>query len=261
MALNSLDDHMLGEKVDYYCSSSEDEDDNSQIETENEPISKQTFRQTDGYQTGPKGVIEDLRQYKKLESEQNELKKIEYKKLVDKYAITCDGKANNTAGDKNNDSDDDDELLKSLEDDQFMELYHKKRMAELKQQFNQVQTSVFGSVMELNESNYIEAIDDEKPFVTVLIHIYEKNVRACEALNGCFEVLAERYETVKFCRIEASAALLSRTFRAVATPAIIAYRNKTVIGNFISLSETFGDDFFAPDVEAFLNSHDLLPSS
>lgn len=262
MAVSSLDDRMLGEKVDYYCSSSEDED-NSQNDIEEASLSNSksngiTFKQNDAYQTGPKGVIEDLRQFKKLESEKSELRKVEYEKLIKKYAMTCENQDDSLNDEMN--SDDDKELLDSMEDRQFMALYNKKRMAELQKQFTKtIPSSSFGTVLELDESNYIEAIDDEKPFVTVVIHIYKNNTKACEALNGCLQVLAEQYESVKFCKIEASVANLSTIFRSIGTPAILVYRNKNVIGNFVSLSETLGDDFYATDVEAFLNSYDLLP--
>ena len=35
-------------------------------------------------------------------------------------------------------------------------------------------------------------------------------------------------------------------------PALLIYKNKELIGNFIRLSDDLGDDFFASDVEGFL---------
>ena len=260
MAVSSLDDRMLGEKVDNYCSSSEEEEcsnftpGNTSVPDEMMP----PLKGSGAYQTGPKGVIEDLRRYKKLESEKFENKKIEYDKLVKKYAMTCEPNSSKMGIETH--SDDDLFLQETEEDQQFLEFYNKKRILELQKQYsNNFQGLTFGEVLELDETNYIEAIDNEKPFVTVVIHIYENNTRACEALNGCLSVLAKQYDTVKFCRIKASEAKLSKTFRTVGIPALLIYKNKTVIGNFVSLSETLGDDFFASDVEAFLSSYSILP--
>lgn len=44
-------------------------------------------------------------------------------------------------------------------------------------------------------------------------------------------------------------------------PALLAYKSGNLIGNFVSLSNEFGDDFFATDVEEFLVDHGLLPDS
>ena len=35
-------------------------------------------------------------------------------------------------------------------------------------------------------------------------------------------------------------------------PALLVYKNKDLIGNYVRLREEFGDDFFAGDVESFL---------
>jgi len=35
-------------------------------------------------------------------------------------------------------------------------------------------------------------------------------------------------------------------------PALLAYKSGQIIGNFVKLEDTFGEDFFAVDVESFL---------
>ena len=75
----TLDDKLLGEKLHYYCSSSEDEGEDS----EETPVgaggagggggstSLTTSRDWDGSSanTGPKGVIKDWQRFKQLETE------------------------------------------------------------------------------------------------------------------------------------------------------------------------------------------------
>ena len=36
-------------------------------------------------------------------------------------------------------------------------------------------------------------------------------------------------------------------------PALLVYKNGELIGNFLRLSREFGDDFYATDVESFLD--------
>ncbi|KAL5014167.1 hypothetical protein ScPMuIL_008437 [Solemya velum] len=117
----------------------------------------------------------------------------------------------------------------------------------------------FGQVVTLTKDRFVEAIDREKPQVTVMVHIYEDGVAACEAMNGCLLCLAQEYPTVKFCKIRASEARLSMKFAATGVPALLIYKNGELIGNFIRLSDDLGDDFFATDLESFLQEHSFLP--
>ena len=43
-------------------------------------------------------------------------------------------------------------------------------------------------VIELSRDNYVEEIENEKTVVTIIIHIYDDNVSACEAMTGCLQV-------------------------------------------------------------------------
>jgi len=40
----------------------------------------------------------------------------------------------------------------------------------------------------LDANNYVEEIENEKKFVTIIIHIYDNKFPACEAMNGCLQV-------------------------------------------------------------------------
>jgi hypothetical protein len=40
---------------------------------------------------------------------------------------------------------------------------------------------------------------------------------------------------------------------------LVVYKGGNLIGNFVRLTDEFGEDFFANDVEAFLIDHGILP--
>ena len=71
--------------------------------------------------------------------------------------------------------------------------------------------------------------------------------------------MARQYLQVKFCQIKASEAPVSDDFRKNGLPAILAYKNDTLIANLVRLSDVLGDDFFANEVEAHLKSYSVLP--
>ncbi|KAL5015537.1 hypothetical protein ScPMuIL_009807 [Solemya velum] len=97
----SLDDKLLGEKTEYYCSSSEDERDDDDGDEINEnassgnrqapSIPRPELKDYDGSctNTGPKGVINDWREFKKLENEKREEQEREKDALIKKLSVTC----------------------------------------------------------------------------------------------------------------------------------------------------------------------------
>ena len=86
----------------------------------------------------------------------------------------------------------------------------------------------------------------------MIIHIWEQTNEACKAVDGCLQIIAKEYSHVKFCRIQASAAGLSRHFKISGIPALLVYRSGELVSSFVRLSDTLGEDFYASDLESFL---------
>lgn len=154
----------------------------------------------------------------------------------------------------------DEKFVQELEelDDDFLRQYRQKRIEEMRRALDDVPK--FGQVINLDKSSFVDAIDKEKSGVKVIVHVYEDNVEACEAMDGCIKCLAKEYIHIKFCRIKATEARLSKTFSANGVPALLIYKGGDIIGNFIRLSDEFGEDFYATDVESFLQEHGMLPT-
>jgi len=264
----TLDDKLLGEKLHYYCSSSEDEGGDSDNEDNEDQPTKSSQQQqpvsqpppthnADGSSsnTGPKGVLKDWQQYKKLESEQREIAEVEKMALAKKLALSCRTAAEDEAAKKNEEKIDED--LQELLDDGFLEAYMQKRMKEMMAKTNPVKR--FGSVIELsNGESLLLAIEGEDKECTVIVLVHEPHADGCEAMHGCISCLAEDYINVKFCRIRASGAGLSKHFEASGVPALLVYRGGQLIGNFIRMTDRLGEDFFANEVESFLIEHGML---
>jgi len=269
MAL-SLDDKLLGEKVHYYCSSDEGEGDEENDERQDdEQLCEGSIRESVAWDhqevqaesngivtnTGPKGVIKDWREYKRLETEKRIAQEKEKRQLANKLSMTCRSHLNDEE-----EKDADARFLEQLEDfeDEFLKEYRLKRLEEMRKALENIPK--FGKLIALTTQNFLEEIDGENPGVTILVHIYEKHVAACEAMNGCLSCLAGEYPTVKFCKISALDAKMSFKFAEKGVPALLVYKDKMLIANFVKLGQEFGDDFYANDVESFLQEHSLLPN-
>lgn len=82
---------------------------------------------------------------------------------------------------------------------EFLLEYQKQRMLEMMSKAEKLR---FGSIFNLEDTEqFLKAIDDEDKSVTIIIHIYQKDVPGCVAMNGCLLTLAQEYPFVKFCKI------------------------------------------------------------
>lgn len=140
-------------------------------------------------------LFQDWQRFKQLESEKRADQERERLQLIKKLSITCRSALDD---EKEKLSETDPDLAELLEDDFLLE-YQKQRMKEMLMKANKFQ---FGTLINLSSADeFLEAIDKEDKSVTVIVHIYEKNIPACEAMNGSLINLAQEYTNVKFCKI------------------------------------------------------------
>ncbi|XP_055639293.1 phosducin-like protein [Toxorhynchites rutilus septentrionalis] len=258
--MSTLEDSILGEKKQYYCSSSENESDDEGEQGNRgrtgsnlkfipeDKIQQQTHWSGNGANTGPKGVIRDWQRYKQLETEKRDCQEQEKLDLIKKLSITTssDSEAKGAAKQEMFDNE-----LAELMDEDFLFQYQKKRMAELLAIASKLPT--FGTLIELRDGDeFLNAIDGEQNNVTIVIHIYNHNDSACKNMNKALCELAVEYKNVKFCKFISTAAGLSMSFKSTGVPALLAYKAGQMIGNFVRITDDLGEEFNCSDVETFL---------
>lgn len=244
----TLEDKILGEKLEYYCSSDEEAADSDDEYTDAEDGSKNQvpdepppeYRKSESTSnTGPKGVIKDWQRFKQLEAEKRQENERERLALAQKFSLTC-----------RPDDNEDPELAELLSDQVLLE-FTQRRMQELMVQTAPI--SRFGVVVHLKTGNaYLDAIEKEKKSVTVVVHVFEESNASCRVMNACLDELSQSCPCVKFCKLSASVAGLSRNFKDEGVPALLVYKGGELVGNFIQLGEEFGVEFTSNDVENFL---------
>ncbi|XP_012272794.1 phosducin-like protein [Orussus abietinus] len=257
----TLEDKILGEKLQYYCSSSsEDEENGLADDAPQEKIVQTSSQYAPGSSswngissnTGPKGVIKDWQRFKQIEAKKRTDSEKEHLLLIKKLSLTCQY----TLKEEKDTLMESDSELAELLADEFLLNYQKQRMKEM---LENVRRLKFGNVIYLESADdFLTAIDKENKSVTIIIHIYEKSVPGCEAMNGCLQTLAQEYPFVKFCKILGSVAGLSNRFKEEGVPALLSYKGGQLVGNFVHLTDTLGEDFYSTDVENFLIEHGML---
>ncbi|OCT65625.1 phosducin-like protein [Xenopus laevis] len=266
--MTTLDDKLLGEKGQYYYSSSSDDEDSEQDKTIKCRREQDGGKEGGVVNTGPKGVINDWRRYKQLETEQSEDQRREMQQLIKRLSMTCKSHL-----DEEKDKQKNKELEEMLrgkmamqeykmpndeEDDEFLQKYRKQRIEEMKKQLSQPQ--LFKKVFDIaSGEEFLDTVDKEHMKTRVLILIYEDEVPGSEAANGSIICLASEYPGVKFCRVKSSLLGTSAKFTNYALPALLVYKAGELIGNFVRITDQLGVDFFAVDLEAFLHECGLLP--
>ncbi|XP_037932763.1 phosducin-like protein [Teleopsis dalmanni] len=267
----TLEDKLLGEKLQYYCSSSEGED-NDEDDAEGKESCKQSagatcldpgacpeppaggYRSHTSTNTGPKGVVQDWQRFKQLQAEKREENERQRLELARKLAVTT---STPQEDEKRKEQDDIDAELAELMSEDFLQQFQKQRMVEMLKQCGH--TNQFGKVMQLTtHEEYLDCVEKENKHITVIIHIYDNAVSACATLNKCLDTLATEYPSIKFAKIASSVAGMSRDFRVKGLPALLVYRAQLLIGNFVRITDDLSDDFFPSDVESFLIENGVL---
>lgn len=275
--MTTLDDKLLGEKLQYYYSSSEDEDSDREDKDRGRgtlagssiPVDAELAGEGISVNTGPKGVINDWRRFKQLETEQREEQCREMERLIKKLSMTCRSHL---------DEEEEQQKQKDLQekisgkmtlkefavtsegqdDEEFLQQYRKQRMEEMWQQLHR--GPQFKQVFEIaSGEGFLDMIDKEQKNTLIMVHIYEDGIPGTEAMNGCMICLAAEYPAIKFCRVKSSVIGASTRFTRNALPTLLIYKGGELIGNFVRVTDQLGEDFFAVDLEAFLQEFGLLP--
>lgn len=268
----TLEDKILGEKLENYCSSSESESDfeedasnqigsgkgggSSKLQFISEDnIKEQSHWSGSAANTGPKGVIRDWQRYKQLETEQRNHQDQEKLELIKKLSITARTNREDDEAKKQQQLDDE---LEELMSDDFLLEYQKKRIAEMLEITGNLPS--FGTLAELNSGEeFLKMVDSEQKTITVIIHLYNQKLLTCNKMNVALSELATDYTHVRFCKMLSCVAGLSKTFNSNGVPALLVYKAGNMIGNFVRITDDLSDEFNSSDVESFLIELGMLP--
>jgi len=257
----TFDDKLLGEKLDYYCSSSEDEDDGPKVLSDEAAAAQPPPGVPGGaVNTGPKGVVADWRRFKQLEAEKRAEDDAERIALMKKLSLSCrtDAEDQEARERERKAQEEMDDLFD--EDDEFMRSFMQKRMEELMDK-NVSTVSAYGKIIDIhNDGQFLDAVDSVAQNVVVVIYLTDDDAPGCDAVNGCLVNIAKDYDHIKFCRMKvaAVAGCLSSKFKDKGVPAILAYKGGEQIISLIRITDKLGEDFYADDLEGFLQDNGVL---
>ncbi|CAO3704053.1 unnamed protein product [Rhizopus stolonifer] len=219
-------------------------DEEVEEETEDQVVYPQEAMRSQGPQTGPKGVKADYDYYQKIKANSAERARQEHNtRLLAKAPMTTtyaeDQKEELLILEHKEEDSSDEEMIKSYRENRLNELKNLKSNNHLLRQ----QQKVFGYVAQVDSDSYIEAVDKEWKTVPVIVHIYSKQIPACDKLDEYLIELARKYTLAKFIRISAA----ELDFDLVGSPTILAYQGGILVANLVRITDEVGSRF---DIEA-----------
>jgi len=123
------------------------------------------------------------------------------------------------------------------------------------QEIEKAKYATFGFLRKIDRSDFIDAIDNEKPEVFVVIHYYQDYLPSCVGMNQALQSLAIKFPYVKFLKILATDA--SSTFDDIALPALSIYKGGNLQTALVRVTDSIGKTFDQDHVEELLRQHDV----
>ncbi|XP_053325714.1 phosducin [Spea bombifrons] len=224
-------------------------------------VEEETDFEGSAMNTGPKGVINDWRKFKLVSEDQEAIppnKKEILRQMSSPYKSQSKEEKDARERFTRKMSMQEYELIHDKEDENCLQKYRKQCMQNMHQRLSF--GPKYGYLCELKSGDeFLEAIEKEQKSTTVIVHIYADDIKGCEALNNCLTCLALEYPTVKFCKIKSADTGAGERFSKDVLPTVLVYKAGELLSNFISITENLNDEFFAGDVESYLNEYGLLP--
>ncbi|KAF2229529.1 phosducin family protein [Viridothelium virens] len=137
------------------------------------------------------------------------------------------------------------------EDDEFLDTYRRKRLAEL----NTISSaSIFNQVYPLQKPDYSRDVTEasEKTFVLVLLTSSQGTNVESQLLIEIWRELARRFGDIKFCQIRGDMCI--EGYPEKNTPTVLIYKDKDIKRQIVTLRELRGSQTTIEDLEQVLVS-------
>ncbi|ANB11402.1 Plp2p [Sugiyamaella lignohabitans] len=135
-----------------------------------------------------------------------------------------------------------------LEDEEFIEIYRKKRMAEIQEM---AKKQKFGSLVMISKPEYTQEITDaSKNDQFVLVHIAYEGVPQSKLLTGLFRRISEQFPEIKFVQIDARQ--INERYPSENCPTILVYKNTDVVKQYVTLNGLGGNSTSMDDMRKLL---------
>ncbi|KAF1814480.1 thioredoxin-like protein [Eremomyces bilateralis CBS 781.70] len=145
--------------------------------------------------------------------------------------------------------------LEDDEDDDFLEHYRRKRLAEMS---TIASSAIYNQVYPLQKPDYSREVTEasSKSYVVVLLTASLSSNAESRILEGLWKAMAEKFGDVKFCQIRADMCI--EGYPEKNTPTILIYKDGDIKRQIVTLRELQGTKTSIRDLERVLVSVDAV---
>ncbi|KAI6218235.1 Phosducin domain-containing protein [Aphelenchoides fujianensis] len=143
-------------------------------------------------------------------------------------------------------------LIKEAERSRKMKRREDELEAIRRRRLEQMQVRNAARIVEIEEKQeFLDAIEATKDGRRALIHIYRSDLEVTETLNEALMDMAAQCTGCSFFKVQPKVLDMSSRFNKSALPTVQVYENEELVGNFVRISDSIGDDFDARDLRRF----------
>lgn len=163
---------------------------------------------------------------RKITQDERDLKRLNYEDSLDKTDIRLGNKSLEQLDE-----------LEDSEDEETLQIYRAKRLAELRKKQG---AAKYGSLEQIIEAEYKKEVTEASAKGTgvfVVLHLFAYSKTECRLMNSALEVLAKKFPAVKFRKIVGGECI--RGYPESRCPTLIIYHNGEILKQEVGLA-TFG---------------------
>lgn len=139
------------------------------------------------------------------------------------------------------------DALEDEEDEDFLESYKQKRLAEMRKLAS---NEKFGSVYPVSKPEWKKEVTDASKNVPVFVHLSCESQIQSRLLSVILRSAAAKFKDIKFCEIEGRRAI--EGYPDKNCPTILIYKDGELIKQLVTLLMLNGNDTTLKDIEALL---------
>lgn len=143
-----------------------------------------------------------------------------------------------------------------LEDEDFIQLYREKRMAQIREQASRER---FGEVVHISKPEYTQEITETSKHWPVFVHIVGTGVPQSKLLSALLLRVAPRFKDIKFVEIDSSQ--INDKYPSSKCPTILIYKDSNVLDQIVTLDTIGGNATNLQDIDRLLVKEGLVQSA
>lgn len=148
------------------------------------------------------------------------------------------------------------EELNAMEDDadeDVLEVYRRQRLQQMKEE---AARNIFGSLIQVGQTDYKESVTIASEKHPVVVHLMEAGSEECQLLNNCLSVVANKFRAVKFVKVIAQEAIAN--FPRTNCPTVLVYKDGNIVAQFVKMHAFAGRRTTPAVVEWVLSERGII---